>query len=44
VLWIGGQDDGTAYQKGLGHILKDAWDSEATEEIDLVLGYRFHFF
>jgi hypothetical protein len=38
VLWIGWKDDGTAYRKGLGRILKDAWDSEATEEIDLVLG------
>jgi hypothetical protein len=37
VLWIE-WEDGIAYRKGLGRILKDAWDREAGDEIDLVLG------
>lgn len=37
VLWIE-WIDGIAYRKGLGRVLKEAWDREATEEIDLILG------
>jgi hypothetical protein len=37
VLWIE-WEDGIAYRRGLGRVLKEAWDSMATEEIDLVLG------
>jgi hypothetical protein len=37
VLWIE-WIDGIAYRKGLGRILKEAWDREATEEIDFILG------
>jgi len=37
VLWIGWEDC-VAYRKGLGRILKSAWDSENTDEIELVLG------
>jgi hypothetical protein len=37
VLWIE-WSDGIAYRKGLGHVLKKAWDREATEKIDLILG------
>ena len=36
VLWIGWKD-GIAYRKGLGRVMKEAWDRDATEEIDLVL-------
>lgn len=31
-------EDGIAYRRGLGRVLKEAWDCMATEEIDLVLG------
>ena len=37
VLWIE-WEDGIAYRKGLGRVLKKAWDQMETEEIDLVLG------
>jgi hypothetical protein len=37
VLWIE-WENGIAYRKGLGRVLKEAWDRMATEEIDLVLG------
>ena len=37
VLWIE-WEDGIAYRRGLGRVLKAAWDRMATEEIDLVLG------
>lgn len=37
VLWIEWKE-GIAYRKGLGRVLKEAWDREATEVIDLILG------
>ena len=37
VMWIE-WEDGIAYRKGLGRVLEVAWDSEKTEEINLVLG------
>jgi len=37
VLWIG-WENGIAHRKGLGRVLKKAWDREKTDEIDLVLG------
>ena len=37
VFWIEWKD-GIASRKGLGRVMKEAWDREATEEIDLVLG------
>jgi hypothetical protein len=37
VLWIGWKD-GVAYRRGLGRVLQEAWDLQATEEINLVLG------
>ncbi|PMD14869.1 hypothetical protein NA56DRAFT_754519 [Hyaloscypha hepaticicola] len=37
VLWIE-WEDGIAYRRGLGRVLKEAWDRMATDEIDLVLG------
>jgi hypothetical protein len=37
VLWIE-WTNGIAHRKGLGRVLKEAWDREATEEIDLILG------
>jgi hypothetical protein len=37
VLWIE-WTNGIAYRKGSGRVLKEAWDREATEEIDLILG------
>ncbi|EPE29417.1 hypothetical protein GLAREA_00577 [Glarea lozoyensis ATCC 20868] len=37
VLWIE-WEDGIAYRKGLGRVLKEAWDGEGGDEIDLVLG------
>lgn len=37
VLWIG-WEDGIAYRRGLGRILKSAWDESDTDEIDLILG------
>lgn len=37
VMWIE-WEDGIAYRKGLGRVLKEAWDRETTEDIDLVLG------
>jgi hypothetical protein len=37
VLWIE-WSNGIAYRKGLGRVLKEAWDREVTEEIDLILG------
>jgi len=37
VMWIG-WEDGIAYRKGVGRVLKEAWDLEETEGIDLVLG------
>lgn len=37
VLWIE-RENGIAYRKGLVRVLKEAWEREATDEIDLVLG------
>ncbi|CAG8955756.1 hypothetical protein HYFRA_00011623 [Hymenoscyphus fraxineus] len=37
VLWIGWEGK-VAYRRGLGRVSKEAWDSQATDEIDLVLG------
>ena len=37
VLWIEWKD-GVAYRKGLGRVVKEAWESQATEWIDLTLG------
>ncbi|KAK9769016.1 putative Heterokaryon incompatibility protein-domain-containing protein [Seiridium cardinale] len=37
VMWIKWKD-GIAYRHGLGRVLKTAWQRDATEEIDLILG------
>lgn len=37
VLWIH-WEDGIAYRRGLGRVLKYAWEREVVDEIDLVLG------
>jgi hypothetical protein len=37
VLWIG-WENGIAHRKGLGRVLKKAWDREKRDEIDLILG------
>lgn len=37
VLWIQ-WENGIAYRRGLGRVLKDAWEREVVDEIDLVLG------
>jgi hypothetical protein len=37
VLWVG-WENGVAHRKGLGRVLKDAWNREKTDEIDLILG------
>jgi hypothetical protein len=37
VLWVE-WIEGIAYRRGLDRILKEAWEREATEEIDLILG------
>jgi hypothetical protein len=37
VLWIK-WEHGIAYRRGLGRVLKEAWEREAKDEIDLVLG------
>ena len=43
VLWIEWKD-GVAYRKGLGRVRKEAWESQATEWIDLTLGeVRVHY-
>lgn len=36
-MWVE-WEDGVAYRKALGRILKVAWDRADTEEIDLILG------
>jgi hypothetical protein len=37
VLWIE-WEDGVAYRKAVGTILRDAWDAADTEEVDIRLG------
>jgi hypothetical protein len=37
VLWIE-WENGIAYRKGLGRVLKEAWEREVKDEIDLILG------
>lgn len=37
VLWIEWKE-GIAYRRGLGHIVKSAWDSEVKEEVEVCLG------
>ena len=37
VLWIEWKE-GVAYRKGLGRVIKEAWERQATEWIDLTLG------
>jgi hypothetical protein len=37
VLWIE-WEDGVAYRKAVGTILRDAWDAAETEEVDICLG------
>jgi len=37
VLWIE-RIDGIAYRRGLGHVVKSAWERQATEMVDVVLG------
>ncbi|KAF2877172.1 heterokaryon incompatibility protein-domain-containing protein, partial [Massariosphaeria phaeospora] len=37
VLWIE-WIDGVAYRRGVGHILTSAWEAQATEKIEVVLG------
>ena len=37
VLWIEWKE-GVAYRKGLGRVIKEAWERQATEWIDLALG------
>ena len=37
VLWIEWKE-GIAYRKGLGRVIKEAWERQATEWIDLTLG------
>lgn len=37
VLWIEWKD-GVAYRKALGRVLKDVWDQEATETVEVTLG------
>lgn len=37
VLWIE-WNEGVAYRKGLGRVIKEAWERQATEWIDLTLG------
>ena len=37
VLWIE-RIGGVAYRRGLGHILQKAWDAQARDEVDVLLG------
>ncbi|KYK60021.1 tol protein [Drechmeria coniospora] len=37
VMWIE-RISGIAYRRGIGHILHKAWDAEATDEVDILLG------
>lgn len=37
VLWIE-RIGGVAYRRGMGHIIRRAWDAQAKEEVDIVLG------
>jgi hypothetical protein len=37
VLWIE-RREGVAYRRGLGHIVKSAWDESKKKEVDIVLG------
>ncbi|CZR66242.1 uncharacterized protein PAC_16143 [Phialocephala subalpina] len=37
VLWIEWKE-GVAYRKGIGRVMKDIWDCQALERIDLILG------
>ena len=37
VLWVE-WEDGVAYRKGLGRVMKSVWEAEATKRIDVTLG------
>ena len=37
VLWIQ-WEDGIAYRRGIGHVVKSIWEQQATDVIDLILG------
>lgn len=37
VLWIE-RISGVAYRRGIGHILQKAWDAQAKDEVDILLG------
>jgi hypothetical protein len=37
VLWIE-RENGIAYRRGIGRILKTVWEKQATEVVDITLG------